>query len=316
MCLGALGTQTGGSLARPAAYCGVASFKPSYGRLPVDGVIPLAWSLDHVGVIAGCVIDVGLLLGALCVPALASLGDPISALQKRRKTRLVREMTGRDRDPENPRSAEDREVLLNLLERSLATTFGRVRDLFDWEAGREVTSLMDRVCAFLAERGGVVEVRLPETFVDVLANHRTVMAVEAAAYHQKDYERAPQTYGPAIAGLIEEGLACPATHYARCREHQRQLTAAMKPVFNQVPVLVAPATTGPAPDAATTGDPAFNSPWSYLGLPTISLRAGQALDGMPLGIQVVGPPRGESVVYHYAALIEEVLALEPLTPPG
>src|SRR5207249_8242216 len=102
----------------------------------------------------------------------------------------------------------------------------------------------------------------------------------------------------------EEGLACPATEYQRSKDLQKMLAALMRNCFEGVDALIMPATTRPAPDKATTGDPAFNSPWSFTGLPTLSLPAGRSADGMPLCIQLVGPAWSEAEVLADAAWCE------------
>ena len=117
----------------------------------------------------------------------------------------------------------------------------------------------------------VVDVSLPAAFAEVLPRHRTVMAVESAAYHEPRLRRHPEDYDPWIRTLLEEGLACSAPEYARCKKHQKLLRSEMDRCFQGVDALLTPATTCPAPDAGSTGDPAFNSPWSYTGLPTISV---------------------------------------------
>jgi aspartyl-tRNA(Asn)/glutamyl-tRNA(Gln) amidotransferase subunit A len=149
----------------------------------------------------------------------------------------------------------------------------------------------------------------------VVPRHRIVMAVEAAAYHQERLRRHPDDYGPCIRGLLEEGLACPAPEYARTREHQRRLCADMLACLEGVDALLTPATTGPAPDAGTTGDPAFNSPWSYTGLPTVSFPVAKDPTGLPLAIQLVGRPWGEAELFAAAAWCEEALDFEMGEPP-
>src|SRR5262249_3645996 len=121
---------------------------------------------------------------------------------------------------------------------------------------------------------------------------------------------------PKIRGLLEEGLACPAPEYARCKELQQQLSREMLCCFEGVDVLLTPATTGPAPDAATTGDPAFNSPWSLTGLPTGWLSAGREAEGMPLAIQLVGRRWDEAGLLAAAAWCEEMFGFPRTLPPG
>ncbi len=245
MCLGALGSQTGGSITRPASYCGVAGCKPPFGTVSCRGVVPLAHSMDHPGPIARCVRDLAILLqtiagydwntGRVLVP------DLIAALNQVIKV---------------PR-------------------LGRLRGLFEDRAEPPVRRMMADVVSALRERGcEVVDVALPAGFSDVIARHRTIMAVEGAQFHQERLRKHPEDYGPNITRLLEEGVACAAPEYARAKEHQKQLRTEMSAVLRQCDVLLCPATTGPAPDKSTTGDPAFNSPWSYTGLPTILVSRG------------------------------------------
>jgi aspartyl-tRNA(Asn)/glutamyl-tRNA(Gln) amidotransferase subunit A len=290
MCLGALGSQTGGSITRPAAYCGVAGCKPTYGRVSCAGVLPLAPSMDHPGPIAGCVRDLAILLQAIAGP-----------------------------DPYDPTcSARPVPDLLAAVNRPRpAPRLGRVRGFFEERAGAEVRALTDRVSSVLQSHGATVtEVVLPAAFSEVLPRHRTVMAVEAAQYHESRLYRHPDDYEANIRNLLVEGLACPAPEYARCKEHQWLLSRAVRACFGEVEVLLTPATTGPAPDARTTGDPAFNSPWSYTGLPTVSFLAGWSTEGLPLAIQLVGRPWAEAELLAAAAWCEEKLAVERREPPG
>jgi aspartyl-tRNA(Asn)/glutamyl-tRNA(Gln) amidotransferase subunit A len=287
MCPGALGSQTGGSITRPASYCGVAGCKPTWGRVSVAGVVPLAPSMDHVGPIAGCVRDLAILLQALAGP---DPYDPTCA----------------------PRPVPD--YLAALVRPPAPPRLGRLRGLFEERAEEPMRALMDEASAVLARGTRVGDVALPAGFAEVIARHRTVMAVEAAAFHGERLRRYPDDYEPRIRGLLEEGLACPAPEYARCKEHQRALSAAAEACLHDVDALLTPATTGPAPAADTTGDPAFNSPWSYTGLPTVSLPAGWTREGLPLAIQLVGRPGGEAELLAAAAWCQELLAAERRWP--
>jgi aspartyl-tRNA(Asn)/glutamyl-tRNA(Gln) amidotransferase subunit A len=278
MCLGALGTQTGGSITRPASYCGVAGCKPTFGRVSTDGVVPLAPSMDHVGPIARCVRDLAILLQAIAGP-----------------------------DPRDPLCA-DRAVpdLTAVLDRPLPPPrLGRLRGMFEERAEPPVRAMMEQLTASYRERGAAVgDVALPASFAEVIPRQRTVMAVEGVAYHEPRLRRHPEDYEPKICGLLEEGLACTATEYARCREHQRQLSREILACFDGVDALLTPATTGPAPDAGTTGDAAFIAPWSYTGLPTVSFPAGRSPDGLPLAVQLVGRPWSEAELFAAAAWCE------------
>ena len=160
----------------------------------------------------------------------------------------------------------------------------------------------------------ITETRLPLLFADVTARHRMVMAVEAAAYHESRMRSFPDDYDPNIRALIEEGLAFPAPVYARSKLLQTKLCEEMLACFADVDALLTPATTGPAPDAATTGDPLFNSPWSFTGLPTVCFPAGRSPDGLPLGLQLVGAPWSEDGLLTVAAWCEDALEFEAAEP--
>jgi Asp-tRNA(Asn)/Glu-tRNA(Gln) amidotransferase A subunit family amidase len=275
MCLGALGSQTGGSISRPASYCGVAGLKPTFGRISTDGVVPLAASMDHVGVMARCVGDLGILFQTIA-------------------------------DPESGKEAAA----------ALPPRLGRLRGIFENRADASVLRMMDETCdRFKARGAAIIEVMLPAGFADVTARHRTVMAVEAAAFHETRLREVPHDYDANIRALLEEGLACRPPEYARCKEVQRQLREDMLACFTNTDALLTPATTGPAPDAATTGDPLFNSPWSFTGLPTVCFPGGRAPDGLPLGIQLVGAPWSESRLLSTAAWCESAFGFEAGEPP-
>jgi aspartyl-tRNA(Asn)/glutamyl-tRNA(Gln) amidotransferase subunit A len=273
MCLAALGTQTGGSITRPASYCGVPACKPSYMRASVQGILPLAHSMDHVGPIARTVPDVALVMQAISDPP---VDDWLAALSE-------------TLDP---------------------PVLGRPRGYFEQHADKAVLDMMDDTCARLADQGAQIEdVVLPQSFADVVAQHRTVMAVEAGLYHSERFRRHPDDYDPNFSTLLREGLDCSALTFARAKEYQARLTTEMHDVLESVDALLCPATTSVAPDASTTGDPAFNSPWSFTGLPVVSFPVALS-GGLPLGVQLVGGPFEERVLFQAAAWCEDALAVK------
>jgi aspartyl-tRNA(Asn)/glutamyl-tRNA(Gln) amidotransferase subunit A len=287
MCLGALASQTGGSITRPASYCGVAGIKPSFCRVSTNGVLPLAASMDHVGAMAGCARDLGIIVQAIAGVDPSDLG---------RSNLPAADLTV-NREIEPPR-------------------LGRVRGLFARQADPAVAALIDRAAATLTARGAsVTQLALPGSFEEVLHRHRIVMAVEAAKYHEQRLRRHPDDYGPCITQLLKEGLACTAPEYARTKDHQKLLSREMRYIAIDDALLV-PATTSPPPDAATTGDPAFNSPWSYTGLPAVSFVAGWTDDGLPLALQLVGMPWSEAKLLAAAVWCEEALAVAAREPVG
>ncbi|HJT34617.1 MAG TPA: amidase [Pirellulales bacterium] len=279
MCLGAVGSQTGGSITRPASYCGVAGCKPTYGRAPLTGIVPLSFHLDHPGPIAKTVTDLALLLNCL---AGYDASDPVSV----------------ERPAPDYAAAPDQPAVPRL---------GVLEDFFMTGAAPAVAEVTRSALERLRAAGAAVRaVSLPPEFADVLSLHRRVMAVEAADYHRATYREHAGQYGPNIAALIEEGLATSAIDYAAALVHQQRLRRAMLTCFADVDVLVTPATTDTAPGIKITGDPKFNSPWSYTGYPTISFPCGLADDGLPLSLQLIGRPWQEPQLFAAAAWCEQI----------
>ncbi|MBX6314759.1 MAG: amidase [Isosphaeraceae bacterium] len=268
MCLGALGTQSGGSITRPAAFCGVAGLKPTHGRLSLAGILPLAPSLDHVGPIAPTVEDLRRLFEAL-------LGDDLLALEA-------------DFTPP-PR-------------------LGRLRGPFDDLADPCQREAIDRAAEVLARAGAAVIDRAPPFALnEILRLHRTILAAEAAATHEQRLAEHPDDYPPQIRALVEEGLATPVSAYIRARQEQERIRRLVFTEDADLDALLVPAAPGPAPDPATTGDPVFNSPWSFTGQPTVSFPVGRSPEGLPLAIQIVGFPMFEKRLLTLASWCEAVL---------
>ncbi|MFN0054198.1 MAG: amidase [Planctomycetales bacterium] len=266
MCLGAIGSQTGGSITRPASFCGVAGCKPTYGTIPVQGVYPVAKSLDHPGPIARCVGDLAILLETLAGSA------PLP------------------RQPAAP------------------PRVGRLHGLFDERALPAARDALDRTVRLLAAQGAAVcEATLPASFADLLRSHRTIMLYELYQVHGERFAAHPGDYLPGMTGLIHEAAQVAPAAYAAARAHQSQLGREIVDSFASADVLVCPATIGPAPDPTTTGDPSFNSPWSFTGLPTVSFPIGQSTEGLPLGIQIVARSHDEGGLFRAALWCERIV---------
>ena len=271
MCFGAIGSQTGGSLTRPASFCGVATCKPSFGAVPLEGIVPLAPSMDHPGPIARTVRDTAILLAVIS-------GDTCGCLSVLAQS-----------PSEPPR-------------------IGRLRGFFESQVEASYQTLLDATLERFAAAGAIVfDVPAPVNFEDVIAQHRMIMTTEAAAFHQSHFERHRADYGPCIASLVEQGLAAKAVDYLSAQAHQQTLRSLLLGVMQDVDVLVTPATTGSAPDTATTGDPRMNAPWSFSGFPTVSFPIGLAADGMPLAIQCTGRPFAETQLFGAALWCEAVV---------
>ena len=285
MCLAALGTQTGGSIIRPAAFCGACGLKPGFGEVAMDGIVPFTLHLDHVGPIARRVSDLYLVWQSL---AQGTHGSLESHYSKR----------WADTDLESWIGAYGLNKTLFVLEGPLTERMEpAMREVYERTLGRLKSSIHTRPLA------------LPDSFRDVHLWHRRIMAAEAAAYHRELFPAQRARYGREISKLLDEGLALPAVEYAEAMIRRDQMREELARLLHQhedlLGCLVMPATLGPAPGLETTGDPAFNSPWSYVGWPSLTIPCGLTADGMPCGLQFIAatPPQ----VFAMAGLCERIL---------
>ncbi|MBM3981848.1 MAG: amidase [Planctomycetes bacterium] len=294
MCLGALATQTGGSITRPASYCGVYSLKPTHGRVSVNGVLPLAPSMDHVGVMANCVRDLAIVFQTIAGHDSRDGGT---------LTRLVPNPFGEQyampRDPdmgyEHHWMSVTDDFFTERCDEPMRSAFhGLVRKVVRYEPTDE-------------KIGRVQPVSLPPGFAEAPERQLTVMAVEAAAYHEPRFRQHPDDYPPKITSLLERGIRTCAAEYARCKQAQSRLIDELRSRFR---VLLVPATPAAAPPSETTGDPTFNAPWSYAGMPVVSLPFAWNTEGLPLAIQLVARQGQEDDLFKTAAWVEAAIAFE------
>ncbi|MFO7903769.1 MAG: amidase [Planctomycetota bacterium] len=269
-CLAALGSQTGGSIIRPASYCGVVGLKPSRARWSTSGVVPVSGLLDHVGPLAARVEDLFPIWRAV-------VGSPL---------------TGPSSLPSAPRPQR----------------FGLVRGFFQSAADPRLLALVDVAVERLIDAGTTLEsIDPPAELDDVLAMHHRIMAKELADYHAGSFARHPDQYAPGIATLIREGLHISPADYQAAVRHRLEFIAVMERAFGQGPEFwITPATPTPAPGRETTGDPAFNTPWSYCGFPSISIPCG-SLDGLPVALQVIAATGQDEALLRVASDLETQL---------
>lgn len=278
----ALGSQTVGSTLRPAAYCGVVGLKPSHGRISAAGVVPLAWSLDHVGIFARCVEDAALALSAL---AGHDAADGFSAAVP--AGNYLGALAPLERPPR----------------------LGIPRGLFGDTASPEVNAHLGVIASAFAKAGAAVEeVKLPPSAAGIHDAGQLIMRVEAAAFHRDRFARHRDAYRPKIRGLIEEGLGISGVEYLRAQQARRTFREEVTPLFGRHDALLMPVAPAPAPKGLTwTGDPGLCAPWSFSGLPAIALPSGLAADGLPLSIQLVTAPFTEDRLLGVARWCEAVL---------
>ncbi|HLJ58404.1 MAG TPA: amidase [bacterium] len=297
MCHGALGTQTSGSIVRPAAFCGIVGLKPTFGRVSRYGVHPLAWTLDHPGPMGRTVRDVALLLDAI---AGADPNDPatLSAPPAERYVLALDDAGAGERGLHRLRiGVPDRYFF----------------DGLDIEAAGAYRAALST----LGELGSTVrDVRLPDLFEAGMDAHDLIHNVEAAAVHVDRYRTCAADYGQKLRAFIETGFQVPAPTYVRAQQVRTKLIEAMRELFRDVDVLATPAAPGPAPEGlASTGSPVMNRPFSFLGFPSLTVPCGLTLHGLPLGLQLAGRPFEESTILRVAAAYEGATSWSEAVPP-
>jgi Asp-tRNA(Asn)/Glu-tRNA(Gln) amidotransferase A subunit family amidase len=256
----AVGTQTNGSVIRPASFCGVVGYKPSRGLVPRHGVLCQSETLDSVGVFTRTIED-----AALAVDVLAGHDDrdPQSICTA---GPLLLE-TARSRPPIPPSLAFVRSPVWEKAEEDVREGF---REL--------VEAVGDRVD----------EVDLPPPFPEAHAWHRAINLAEMARNYARYYEKDPALLSDRLRGMIEEGLAVPAVDYLRALNGIFVLNSGLEKLFERYDAIVTPAATGEAPVGDATGDPAFSTLWTYCGVPALTLPLMTGANGMPVGVQLVG----------------------------
>jgi aspartyl-tRNA(Asn)/glutamyl-tRNA(Gln) amidotransferase subunit A len=282
----ALGSQTGGSVLRPASYCGTVGLKPTYGRVSRYGVTPNSWSLDHVGVLARSVEDTALVLQAMAGP------DP-------------RDATSASVPAGNYLEAARR--------KDRAPRLGLVPDYLE-RADEEMAAHCREVAAHLESAGAEVrEVALPQSLEELTALRFLIATVEVAAVHSATFSVHREQYSRAIREIIETGHLIPASAYMHAQQLRRRWRPRVEAMLEGVDCLLMPSVNNTAPGPSTTGSSAFQAVWSLFGLPSISLPSGLSRERLPLGTQLVAPSFEEEGLLSAAAWCEE--ALGPMPAP-
>ena len=256
----ALGSQTNGSVIRPAAFCGVYGFKPSHGLVPRGGILRLSRALDHVGLFARSCEDIAL---------------------------LAEQLSGYDeRDPDTRPRARPPFVASVAEAPPLEPHLGFIGGP-TWErATPETREAFEELRAELGER--VTELALPEPAHEALAWHGTIMAADMAASFDLEWQRGRDKLSRPLHELLERGRAVPALEYQKALARIPLLNEAFAPLFERVDAILTPAAPGTAPQGlASTGDPSFCTLWTLCGMPALSLPLMKGANGLPLGVQLV-----------------------------
>lgn len=276
MCLAALGSQTGGSLIRPAAYCGVATHKPTRGLVSTRGVYPISTTCDHVGCLAPRAIDL----------------EPLFAMMTGPRWQWL---------PQRECEASQRPWRFGILEADFLSI-----------AAADLAARTRSQIAMLAAAGAEIDVvPWPADFAEILAQHRIVMSVEAARTHAAHFPADRELYSENLGRFLDAGRSVPAIEYLAAMHARRRWRAMLAELFADYDAWLAPSTPTSAPASlATTGDPRFNAPWSFLGWPTTGIPCGLDAHHMPIGLQVIGPPGHDRIVLAAACWIEAEWGLE------
>jgi len=270
MCMGAMGSDTGGSIRIPSALCGIVGFKPTYGRVSLRGVIPLSWNLDHAGPMARSVRDVAILLQAIAgydpedawsvdMPVEDYLSSPISSLQGWR-------------------------IALAADDYFTNTEF----------VDGEVLQAVQKAAQVFEDLGARVEqVPFPYAHDAAMANGLMTPA-DAAAFHHQRLSDNPQGFGQDVLKRLQTGAAYTSTEYSLARRMQTILRCKFNEFFNDYDLLLTPTTpiTAPIRGSADAVERArlltrFTAPFNLTGLPALSVPCGWSSEKMPIGLQIV-----------------------------
>jgi aspartyl-tRNA(Asn)/glutamyl-tRNA(Gln) amidotransferase subunit A len=294
LCYAAIGTDTAGSVREPAALCGCVGLKPTYGRVSARGVIPLSRSLDHVGPLATTVADAAIVLQAIA---------------------------GYDRADATSADVPVADYVSACHESARSLRVGILRSYFCDDLDPEVAAAFEQAVAVVK----TLVAELKDVRLDVPTD-RTLQAAESYAYHAESVNKTPELYQPETLRRIRSGAAISAADYILRRRELDEARRGIRDAFAAVDLLIAPTMPMPAPkidDLLANPDvlrPAElkllrnTRPFNVWGLPAISVPCGFTTTGLPVGLQIAGPPWREDLVLRMASAYEEATAWHKRKP--
>lgn len=297
LCMGALGSDTGGSIRGPAALCGIAGIKPTFGRVSNYGVVPLSWSQDHCGPMTWTVADCAIMLQAIA-----------------------------GYDPKDPTTADVPvpDYLAALRDGVRGLTVGVPREYFYETApgvDPQVIAAAERGLETLSELGAEIrDVAIPHIRYAQTAN-QVIMMSEAYSYHEANLKTRRQDYGDLVRQRFLLGGLLTASDYNQALRMRRVIKDEMAAALQQSDVLVTPTYAAPAPKiegyagATTLTQPSFTGPFNLSGLPAVSTPSGLSDEGLPMGLQVVGRPFDEATALRVAYAYEQAARFIDRRPP-
>jgi aspartyl-tRNA(Asn)/glutamyl-tRNA(Gln) amidotransferase subunit A len=277
MCLAALGTQTGGSVLRPAAYNGIVGFKPAYDAISIQGVVPVSRTLDHVGIHARSVKDTELIFG------------------------LMRN------DQHNPAAVKP-----GKRSDSAPFRFGCFKKFIEEKAEPSMVEHFNSTCEQLKQAGAVlVELDLADAFAWAANAHRVIFDAEQAAYHRTLFSRIKDRYPPNLKARIENGMTILACDYLDAMDKRIAFKKKLSAVLAGVDAAILPTAPSTAPRGLeSTGSPVFCVPWSISGFPAITIPTGLDGRGLSRALQLGAVPMAHERLFAAAAWCEGLFGFD------
>ncbi len=299
LCLGSLGSDTGGSIRIPASLCGVVGLKPTRGRVSLSGVIPLSWNLDHAGPLARCVRDAALLLQAVA---------------------------GYDAEDPTSENVPVDDYMTNLGQGVRGWRVALAEGEYFQKADEAVQSAIRQAGQIFSALGALVEpVQPPDLRPMALANGLMVIS-DAAAFHRERLASRADDFGPDVRQRLESGAGYTSSDYILARRTQSLARRQLERFFETYDLLLLPATPTPAPrlhqaDAVERARQLtrFTAPFNLTGLPAISVHAGfiqEGADRLPIGLQIVARPWAEARLLAAAYAYEQAAGWYLQAPPS
>jgi aspartyl-tRNA(Asn)/glutamyl-tRNA(Gln) amidotransferase subunit A len=290
---GATGSDTGGSIRGPAAFCGITGLKPTYGRASRAGVMTLSWTLDHTGPMARTVEDCAYLLQAM---AGHDAADPASSTMP----------------------VED---YLTPLRRGVGgLRIGVPRNYFFEGVDAEILRAFEESMETLRKLGAEVrDVRIPS--LHAAHSFLLILVAEAFAYHERDLRERPELYGEVARERLLSGALVTASEYTQAQRIRSEICRETTEVLRDVDVLATPTTPKPATPFTVAYDPELGfprsnmAPFNLTGLPTLALPCGFSASGLPLSLQLSGRPFEEATVLRVGHAYEKATAWHTRRPP-
>ena len=280
----AIGTQTGGSVIRPASFCGVHAIKPSFGMIPRTGVLMQSPTLDTIGVFATCIEDL-----AQALDVLAGYDEKDSATELLPSPQAA--TIARQKVPVTP-------------------TFALVEPPGFDRASNELKAALNELGEFLGEQ--VFSTTLPKAFDEAVEARMTINFAEMAKCYYRYYSQHADQLPAEVTDAIAQGKKVMARDYISALDWRELLNAGLEEMFERCDAMILPSAPGAAPGLDSTGDPIFNGIWTLCGTPAINIPVFTSESGLPMGIQLVGPRGDDARLLRTARWLAQSLQQEQI----